>query len=33
MLAKAAAPLDALTNAIFAEIPRQRQNLDAKIQQ
>jgi hypothetical protein len=33
MLVKAAAPLDALTSAIFAEIPRQRQNLDAKIQQ
>jgi hypothetical protein len=33
MISKNAAPLDALTNAIFAEIPRQRDNLNAKIQE
>jgi hypothetical protein len=33
MIAKAAAPFDALTNAVFAAIPRQRENLEAKIQQ
>jgi UDP-2,3-diacylglucosamine pyrophosphatase LpxH len=33
MISKAAAPLDAMTNAVFAEIPRQRENLNAKIQE
>jgi hypothetical protein len=33
IISNAAAPLDALTDAVFAEIPRQRENLDAKIQQ
>jgi hypothetical protein len=33
VIAKAAAPFDALTNAVFAAIPRQRENLEAKIQQ
>jgi hypothetical protein len=33
MIAKATAPFDALTNAVFAAIPRQRENLEAKIQQ
>jgi hypothetical protein len=33
MISKAAAPLDAMRNAVFAEIPRQRENLNAKIQE
>ncbi|MBV8376828.1 MAG: metallophosphoesterase [Verrucomicrobia bacterium] len=33
MMANAAAPLDALTSAVSAEIPRQRENLNAKIQE
>ena len=33
VISSAAAPLDALTKAVFAAIPRQRENLDAKIRQ
>jgi hypothetical protein len=32
-ISKAAAPLEAMTNAVFAEIPRQRENLKAKIEE
>jgi hypothetical protein len=33
VIASAAFPLDALTKAVFAEIPRQRENLAAKIRE